>query len=229
MKLSQLALFDLDQTLIPIDSNRAWGHFVATLEISESKFYGYRAEQFYAEYLNNNLDIQQFLHFTLSFLTAYPRMQLDMWRAQFIQQIIIPVLYPAAYALIEQHRQANHLCAIVTATNSFIARPIADLFKIDHLIATELATVNGDVNAAFSGELLELPNFHKNKITRVDAWLGALGRHWEHFENSYFYSDSISDLPLLEKVTTPIATNPTPHLRTLAQTRNWQILELFHS
>lgn len=227
MKTSTLALFDLDQTLIPIDSDRAWGDFLVQLGIVDAQIYAQKNQEFYEAYKAGVLDIHLFLRFALAPLAKNSREQLNIWHQQFMQTVITPTLSKAAHALIQKHKTNNDLCAIVTATNSFITRPIAQAFGIDHLIATEPATIDNDPDANFTGGVNGLPNFKEGKVTRTESWLSSMGLGWDSFEKIYFYSDSINDLPLLEKVNTPVATNPDSSLRTIAQTRGWPVLDLF--
>lgn len=229
MKTSSLALFDLDHTLLPIDSDRSWGQFLSDIGAVDRERYQQCNDEFYGHYQAGTLNMDEFLRFALAPLAAHSRAQLDIWHKQFMQQIIKPVLSASALALVEQHRRQGDMCAIVTATNSFIARPIAQAFGIDTLIATELATVDGSPHADFNGFVEGVPSFREGKITRTEQWLSELGLNWESFEKVYFYSDSINDLPLLEKVNMPIATNPDPTLRATAQAKNWSIIDLFSS
>ncbi len=229
MKTRSLALFDLDHTLLPIDSDRSWGQFLSDIGAVDREYYQQRNDEFYGHYQAGTLNMDEFLRFALAPLAAHSRAQLDIWHEQFMQQIIKPVLYSSALTLVEQHRGQGDMCAIVTATNSFVARPIARAFGIDALIATELATVDGSPRANFNGLVEGIPSFREGKITRTEQWLNALGLNWESFEKVYFYSDSINDLPLLEKVNVPIATNPDPALRATAQAKNWSIIDLFSS
>ena len=229
MKTSSLALFDLDHTLLPIDSDRSWGQFLSDIGAVDRERYQQCNDEFYGHYQAGTLNMHEFLRFALAPLAAHSRAQLDIWHKQFMQQIIKPALSASALALVEQHRTQGDMCAIVTATNSFIARPIAQAFGIDTLIATELATVDGSPHADFTGFVEGIPSFREGKITRTEQWLSGLGLNWESFEKVYFYSDSINDLPLLEKVNMPIATNPDPTLRATAQAKNWSIIDLFSS
>lgn len=229
MKTSSLALFDLDHTLLPIDSDRSWGQFLSDIGAVDREHYQQRNDEFYGHYQAGTLNMDEFLRFALAPLAAHSRAQLDIWHEQFMQQIIKPVLYSQAFMLVEQHREQGDMCAVVTATNSFVARPIARAFGIDTLIATELATVDGSPHANFNGHVAGIPSFREGKIIRTEQWLNGLGLNWESFEKVYFYSDSINDLPLLEKVNMPIATNPDPALRATAQAKNWSIIDLFSS
>jgi len=221
-----LALFDLDHTLIPTDSDHEWGRFLVRLGAVDEETYRRRNDEFYADYKAGTLDIQAFLRFALAPLAANPRDTLDAWHARFMKEVIEPVLTPQAKALVHKHLDKGDLCAVVTATNSFVTAPIAAAFGIKHLIATEPATANGP-GSQFTGEVAGVPSFREGKITRVESWLKGLGATWDDFGASTFYSDSANDLPLLERVTDPIATNPDDRLRQHAAAAGWRIMDLF--
>lgn len=222
-----LALFDLDHTLIPTDSDHEWGRFLVRLGAVDEDNYRRRNDEFYGHYKAGTLDIHAFLEFALAPLAAHPRTQLDSWREQFMREVIDPVITPQARALVHKHLDAGDLCAIVTATNSFVTAPICAAFGIKHLIATEPATVDGLPTSAYTGAVSGTPSFREGKIARVEAWLKQQGARWEDFAASTFYSDSINDLPLLAKVTDPIATNPDERLRHHAAAAGWRIMDLF--
>lgn len=222
-----LALFDLDHTLLPTDSDREWGRFLVRLGVVDGESYLRRNEEFYGQYTAGTLDIHAFLQFALAPLAANPRDRLDTWRQQFMREVIDPVITPQARALVYKHLDAGDLCAIVTATNSFVTAPIAAAFGVKHLIATEPATADGMPASAFTGGVEGIPSFREGKTTRVQAWLKSMGANWSDFATSTFYSDSANDLPLLEKVTDPIATNPDDRLRHHAAAAGWRIMDLF--
>ncbi|MGM3273613.1 HAD family hydrolase [Ralstonia sp. 24A2] len=222
-----LALFDLDHTLIPTDSDHEWGRFLIRRGVVDEAEYQRKNDQFYADYKAGTLDIQAFLRFALAPLAAHSRDTLAQWHAEFMHEVIRPKITPQAQALVYKHLDAGDLCCVVTATNSFVTRPIAQAFGIDHLIATEPATADGSPDAAFTGDVAGTPSFREGKVTRVHDWLANMGRGWSDFEHSTFYSDSANDVPLLEEVTDPVATNPDDTLRNLAASRNWRIMDLF--
>lgn len=222
--MQQLALFDLDNTLLPIDSDVSWANFLVRLKVVNADWYSKRNDYFYGQYCAGTLDIDEFLDFQLAPLAQHPREQLLTWREQFIREVIRPNLHPNAKALVRQHQNVGALCAIVTATNSFITGPIAREFGIEHLIATEIE-VGADGN--FTGKPRGLPSFREGKVTRVNQWLALQGLTLSEFSSSLFYSDSFNDLPLLAAVTDPIAVNPDQRLRDHAITAGWQVLELF--
>jgi HAD superfamily hydrolase (TIGR01490 family) len=225
--MTQLALFDLDHTLLPFDSDYEWGQFLVRQGVVDPIDYAQKNDQFYADYKLGKLDIDAFLRFALKPLSEHPRAKLKQWHDAFMAEVIIGKLHPAAIALVKRHQDAGDLCCVVTATNSFVTRPIVNAFGISHLVATEPATVNNEASQMFTGAVHGIPSFREGKIQRVHDWLASLGQSMEQMEKSYFYSDSLNDLPLLEVVSHPIATNPDPRLRAEAEKRQWPILELF--
>jgi HAD superfamily hydrolase (TIGR01490 family) len=225
--MTQLALFDLDNTLLPFDSDYEWGQFLVRQGVVDGIDYAQKNEQFYADYKLGKLDIDAFLRFALKPLSEHPRAQLQQWHDAFMAEVIIGKLHPASIALVKRHQDAGDLCCVVTATNSFVTRPIVNAFGIAHLVATEPATINNEATQMFTGAVHGIPSFREGKIQRVRDWLASLGHTMEQMEKSYFYSDSLNDLPLLEAVSHPIATNPDPRLRAEAEKRQWPILELF--
>lgn len=226
--MTRLALFDLDHTLLPFDSDYEWGQFLVRLGVVDGEQYAQANDQFYADYKVGKLDIDAFLRFALKPLSENSRTQLSEWHRLFMAEKITGQLHPKSLALIKKHQDAGDLCCVVTATNSFVTRPIVEAFGIQHLVATEPATVNHDPRGAFTGGVSGTPSFKEGKVLRVHSWLNELGLSLQTIEKSYFYSDSINDLPLLEQVTDPIATNPDAKLTAEAQKRNWPILHLFN-
>ena len=225
--MTQIALFDLDHTLLPIDSDHEWGRFLAKIGVVDSEYYAKQNERFYADYTAGRLDIYAFLEFALKPLADHSRAQLNEWHLQFMQEVIHPQLKPSAFDLIKRHQDAGDLCCVVTATNSFVTRPIVAAFQIDHLIATETEVIGDPLTGKFSGIVSGLPNFKECKVTRLEAWLKDQQLSLSTVQSSYFYSDSINDLPLLEKTSHPVATNPDSKLREHAVKNQWPILELF--
>lgn len=220
---SGLALFDLDQTLLPIDSDFEWGRFLVGIGAVDGAEYDRRNRQFFDQYHAGTLDIGEFLAFQLAPLAAWPAERLDHWRARFLEEVIRPKILAPARTLVERHRADGDLCAIVTATNEFVTRPIAAEFGVEHLIATEVEFIGG----RYTGRPRGTPSFRQGKVERTSEWLASLGHGWDGFARTYFYSDSLNDLPLLERVSHPIATNPDPQLAALAQKRGWRTLQLF--
>ena len=225
--MTQLALFDLDNTLLPCDSDYEWGQFLARVGVVDSQYYAEQNERFYQDYKEGKLDIHAFLRFALKPLSEHSRAQLKEWHDAFMNEVIHGQLRRQALDLVKRHQDAGDLCCVVTATNSFVTRPIVERFGIEHLIATEPATTGDNPLANFTGEVKGIPNFREGKIKKVHDWLASQSLTLDQLPRSYFYSDSMNDLPLLEKVSNPVATNPDKRLRSEAAKRNWPILELF--
>jgi len=219
----ELALFDLDYTLLPIDSDYEWARFLIRLGVVDAEEYDRRNDVFFEQYQMGTLDIAEFLNFQLAPLAAHPVETLDAWRERFLEEVIRPRIDARARALVDRHRARGDLCAIVTATNEFVTRPIAAEFGIEHLIATRVERIDG----RYTGRPQGTPSFREGKVQRTAEWLAELGCSWDAFERSHFYSDSINDLPLLERVTDPVATNPDARLAALAHQRGWRTLRLF--
>jgi HAD superfamily hydrolase (TIGR01490 family) len=213
-------LFDLDNTLLGGDSDYEWAQFLIEQGVLERKRYERRNQVFFEQYKAGGLDIYAFLDFQLAPLAQYPRAQLDAWHARFMAQKILPIISPASRRLVTRNLQEGHLCAIVTATNSFVTAPIAREFGVTHLVATEPEESEG----RFTGKVSGTPSFREGKVVRVEQWLAALGRRWDDFSESRFYSDSHNDLPLLERVTHPIAFHPDPTLEQTARSRGWDVI-----
>ncbi len=216
-----LALFDLDNTLLRGDSDYAWGEFLTEKGIVDAQTHQRENDRFYQQYLNGKLDIYEFLDFQLRPLAQHPRAQLDQWRNEYLQRYVQPMITPQAQALVSKHRERGDTPVIITATNSFVTRPIADLFGVKHLIATEPEIINGE----FTGKVEGLPSFQEGKVTRLKQWLNHPGRELS-LTGSWFYSDSHNDLPLLEIVDNPVAVNPDAELRSIAKQRNWPVYTL---
>jgi HAD superfamily hydrolase (TIGR01490 family) len=223
----QLALFDLDHTLIPMDSDHAWGEFMVKIGAVDATRHRAQNDQFYRDYQAGCLDNDAYLDFQLAPLAKYSRAQLAEWHRQYMEENILPSIRPQALALVKKHQDQGALCALVTATNEFVTAPIAKLFGFEHLIATQLATVEAGEHTAFTGKARGIPNFREGKVVRTEAWLAQRQLTFASFEASYFYSDSANDIPLLEKVSHPVATNPDAKLKALSQANGWPILELF--
>lgn len=219
-----LTLFDLDNTLLSFDSDYEWGSFLARLGVHDATYFAQRNSEFYEDYKAGTLDIYAYVSFLMSALKNHRREEINQWHAQYMREIICPQIRKEATALVKKHQEAGDLCAVVTATNSFVTRPIADCFGLEHLIATEPEqTEHGE----FTGKIIGIPSFREGKITRVEQWLEQQGLQWDSFGRSVFYSDSFNDLPLLQKVTHPVATNPDERLFAYAQQHHWPILQLF--
>jgi HAD superfamily hydrolase (TIGR01490 family) len=218
-----LALFDLDHTLLPIDSDYAWGQFTQTLGWVDPVAFARQNDAFYADYQAGTLDIHQYVRFATQAFRAQSASQAQAAHAQFMREVIEPAIRPEALALLQKHRDAGDLIVIITATNEFVTRPIAQRLGVQELIAVELAR---DEQGHFSGEILGIPSMREGKVQRLQQWLHARGLDWNGV-NTTFYSDSRNDLPLLERVNHPVATNPDATLRAMAAERGWPILDLF--
>ena len=218
----RLVLFDLDNTLIAGDSDYEWGQFLIDHGVLERETYEAQNRAYYEQYVAGTLDIHEYLGFALRPLAEHQGSDLDRWHAEFMRLRILPMITPAARALVRRHLDAGDLCAIVTATNSFVTAPIAREFGVPHLVATEPETRGG----RFTGRVAGTPCFREGKVTRVDEWLASQRRRLGDFPESVFYSDSHNDLPLLERVTRPIAVDPDAALAAEAHRRRWATMSL---
>jgi HAD superfamily hydrolase (TIGR01490 family) len=217
----RLALFDLDGTLLPIDSDHAFGEYLVQLGWADGDAFRRANDAFYAQYQAERLDVAAYIRFATSAWRERSDAELAAASASFTRDIIAPQVREVARKLVQQHAAAGERVAIVTATNEFITRPIATLFGVDQLIATELQR---DADGRVTGAILGAPAYRDGKVTRVRQWLE---QHCADFERITFYSDSTNDLPLLECVSHPVATNPAPALERIAGERGWPILRLF--
>lgn len=215
-----LVIFDLDNTLIANDSDFLWGQFLVNQGIVNKELYAKTNAKFYDDYKQGNLDMEEFLNFSLKPLAEHSTEQLYQWRGQFIAEIIQPLLLPAAYQLVDDHQQRGDTLLIITATNRFITEPIAKLYGIDQLLATDPEFNDGQ----YTGKFVGIPCFQQGKVQRLDQWL-ALNPH-ESLKDSWFYSDSHNDLPLLQQVTHPVAVDPDETLKQYALEHDWKIISL---
>lgn len=220
----RLTLFDLDGTLLQGDSDHAFGEWVITQGWAQRQAYQARNDAFYADYLAGRLDIHAYIDFATKAWRDRPLKELTDAQSGFMRQVIEPQLHPAALGLVQGHLSAGDCVALVTATNDFITRPIAQRFGIQVLLATELAR---DLTGRVLGTIAGTPCFREGKIDRVEQWLADRGQRLSDFERCTFYSDSTNDLPLLERVSHPVATNPSPALERIASERAWPVLKLF--
>ena len=219
-----LALFDLDHTLLPLDSDYQWADFLArTGRAGDPAEAQRRNEELMDLYNAGRLTAEASAEFMLGLIANRPREVLMEWQNAFMEEVIIPAILPQAQQLVDQHLAQGDLCAIVTATNEFVTAPIAKHLGFEHLMATIPESQDG----MYTGRIYGVPSFQEGKITRVDQWLHELGLRRDQFEKIWFYSDSPNDLPLMEVVSHPVATNPSDRLRQIAQERNWQIIDLF--
>jgi HAD superfamily hydrolase (TIGR01490 family) len=218
-----LVLFDLDHTLLPIDSDYSWGEFSQKIGWTDPVTFKARNDQFFADYQAGVLDIHNYVRFATEAVRLKGEAAAQQAHAQFMQEVILPQVQPAALELVKQHQAAGDQVMIVTATNEFVTRPIAAAFGVTDLIAVSLGR---DASGWITGEIDGTPSFKEGKVQRVAQWLEARQLTWQDVQIT-FYSDSVNDLPLLEKAQTPVATNPDARLRQLATDRGWRILQLF--
>ena len=217
-----LVLVDLDNTLLAGDSDYEWGQFLIAKGAVDGAHYEAKNKAFYDDYKAGRLDIYAFLAFALRPLATHPRAQLDTWHAEYMETRIRPMITQAARDLVRQHLDEADLVAVITATNSFVTAPIVREFGIPHLIATDPEAIDGH----FTGEVAGTPCFREGKITRLEQFLEHHGTRLDCLTSSRFYSDSLNDLPLLEKVRHPVAVDPDPTLRAHAQAHGWPVISL---
>lgn len=217
-----LALFDLDNTLLSGDSDFEWSQFLIEQGVLDRELFEAKNLAFYEQYKAGTLDIHEFLDFQLKPLSRHARKMLDAWHENFMRSKVLPMITDKARALVRRHQEAGDTCVVITATNSFVTAPIVREFGIEHLIATEPEQKNGE----FTGAVAGVPSFREGKITRMEQWLAERGRDWDSFRQSCFYSDSLNDLPLLCKVKRPVAVDPDATLRAHAERHGWEILSL---
>ena len=223
----KLALFDLDHTLLPIDSDYSWGVFTTTIGWTDPIDFNRRNDEFFAHYKAGTLNIHDYVRFATEALRRQGAAKAQAAHAEFMRRVVQPAITPQALALVRQHQQAGDEVVIVTATNEFVTGPIARAFGVTELIAVELERDNSDAGEGWiTGEIKGVPSARGGKVTRVEQWLSARALSWPDVEST-FYTDSINDLSLLEKVNHPVATNPDVRLSALAMERGWRILELF--
>ena len=219
----KLALFDLDHTLLPIDSDYAWGEFTLEIGWCDPGHFKTRNDEFYAHYQAGTLDVHAYVRFATEAIRLRGEQQALAAREQFLQRVIAPAIQPQALDLVARHRDAGDQVVIVTATNEFVTRPIAERFGVQELIAVNLQR---DASGWITGEIEGVPSMRAGKVTRMAQWLAQRGLDWADVDAT-FYSDSMNDLPLLEQVRHPVATNPDSRLRQVAAERGWRILDLF--
>ena len=219
-----LCLFDLDDTLLPLDSDHAWGEFVTRLGWVDAAEFGRRNDAFYAQYQAGELDIHAYIAFATGPLRAHSSNELNAAHRRFMHEVITPNLRPAALALVREHQSRGDLVALVTATNDFITAPIAQALGIADLLAVRLERGPG---STITGRIQGTPSYREGKVTRVLEWLAQRQYGWADFERVSVYSDSVNDLALLERATDAVATNPSKALEAIALQRGWRILKLF--
>jgi HAD superfamily hydrolase (TIGR01490 family) len=221
---NNIALFDLDHTLLPIDSDYEWGQFLCRVGAVDAEAFARRNAAFFSQYQAGTLDPVEYLEFALGTLAQFPRKQLDALHAQFMDEVIKPALLPAALDLIQHHQNQNDLIVIVTATNRYVTAPIAKALGVDHLIA---AIPEEDADGNITGKLMGVPTNGKGKVIHLTNWLAERGQSLNDFGSSHFYSDSQNDIPLLSIVTHPVATNPNALLSAHATANGWPTIKLF--
>jgi HAD superfamily hydrolase (TIGR01490 family) len=214
-----IALFDLDNTLIAGDSDYLWGCFLVEQGIVDGALYERKNRRFYDQYKVGELDIHEFLDFQLRPLAEHSMDTLQQWHSQYLQEKIAPVLLPKAQALVDRHRQQGDTLVVITATNRFITAPIVELYGIPHLLATEPEIVNG----AYTGSVTGTPCFQAGKVEQLSGWLEE---NLQSLDDSWFYSDSHNDLPLLNKVSHPVAVDPDEILAQHAKDHDWPTISL---
>ncbi len=219
-----LCLFDLDHTLLPLDSDHEFGECLLRKGLADAQTYRARNDGFYQQYCNGTLVLAEYIAFTTSIWRELDAAGQAALQSDYMNEVILPAMKPAALELVAEHRARGDLIAIVTATNEFVTRPIAEAFGVKDLIAVQLAR---DANGRVTGEIDGVPSFREGKIIRVEQWLASQGRRLEDFQRVSFYSDSPNDLPLLERVNDPVATNPSPALEAVAVDKGWRLLRLF--
>jgi len=217
-----LALFDLDNTLLAGDSDYNWSLFLIGEGLLDAKTHHERNEQFYQDYKNGNLDIYKFLEFQLKPLSQHPREFLDALHNKYMAQVIRPMMTEKAQALVDKHRAQGDLMLVITATNSFVTKPIATAYGIDNLIGTDPEEVDGQ----FTGGVAGVPSFQQGKVTRLNQWLAERGQQLSDFTTSYFYSDSHNDLPLMKLVSHPVAVDADSTLAEYAAQQGWPSISL---
>ncbi|MFC7459992.1 HAD family hydrolase [Hydrogenophaga defluvii] len=221
----RLALFDLDHTLIPLDSDHAWGQFTVAQGWRDAEAFGRTNDAFYAQYKAGTLDIAEYIRFATEVIRELGPERAAAAHADFMREMVLPHIQPQALQLVRHHQAAGDTVVIVTATNEFVTRPIADAFGVAELIAIRLVR---DAAGNPTGEIVGTPSFREGKVVRVAEWLAQRGLGWADVSHSTFYSDSINDLAMLEHVHAPVAANPDERLLAIAQARGWRILNLFH-
>lgn len=223
--MSRLAIFDLDHTLLPLDSDYEWGQFMCRVGVVDADAFAQRNAIFFQQYQDGTLNPIEYLEFAFGTLAGFSKAQRDALHQQFMHEVIEPAITPAASALVRKHQDDGDLTMIITATNRFVTAPIAQKFGVTNLIAAE-PELHGD--GEFTGKPTGTPPFGPGKVTNLHAWLAARDMRLTDFGASYFYSDSQNDIPLLSIVTHPVATNPNERLATHARAHGWPVLHLFN-
>lgn len=221
----RLALFDLDHTLLPLDSDFEWGEFCIRIGWADREAFGRRNQAFYDQYIAGTLDVHEYVRFATEAARLRGAAESAQAHSRFMCEVIQPAIRQEALDLLRSHSDAGDEVVIITATNEFVTRPIAQALGVEHLLAVELER---DAGGWITGAIRGVPSMREGKVQRMEQWLAGRGWTWSDVQST-FYSDSMNDVPLLEKVDLPVATNPDPRLRALAQQRGWRILDLFPS
>ena len=220
----KLALFDLDHTLLPLDSDHAWGEFTISLGWHDGAAFRAMNDRFYDQYKMGTLNLAQYIAFTTEGIRRVGKDAALAAHQRFMAEVIAPAITTQTLALLQKHRDAGDTLVLITATNEFVTRPIAQALGFEHLLAVELQK---GADGWYNGQIQGVPSFREGKVTRMQNWLAERSSSLQSAASSIFYSDSINDLPLLEQVQTPVATNPDPQLLSIARERDWQVLQLF--
>lgn len=218
----QLALFDLDNTLLAGDSDFQWGQFLMEEGVLDREKHEAQNIQFYEDYKNGVLDIYAFLNFQLKPLSQHPRIRLNEWHQRYMERKVYPMMTDKARALVNKHKANGDLMVVITATNSFVTTPIAHAYGIEHLIGTVPEEIGGE----FTGGIVGTPSFQEGKVLRLQEWLAERGKSLQDFDATWFYSDSQNDLPLLKMVDHPVAVDPDPVLEDYARQQGWPVISL---
>lgn len=222
--MPNLAIFDLDHTLIPIDSDYEWGQFLTRIGAVDAQEFSRRNDEFFAQYQAGTLDAVEYLEFALGTLAQFSQEQLSQWHQQFMDEVVLPNMSPAAFDLLKKHQEQGDELVIITATNRFVTAPIAKALGVQHLLAAEPQL---DGAGKITGQLLGVPSSGAGKVIHLNEWLAKQGKSLNDFAISYFYSDSQNDIPLMSLVTHPVATNPNQLLQNHALVCGWPTLHLF--
>ena len=214
-----LAIFDLDHTLLNGDSDYLWGEYMVETGIVNAQEYRARNEEFYRDYQRGTLDNDRYLEFALEPLTHYTIEKLHAWREDYVEKWIKPIIAPGTRQLLDSHRSRSHELLIISATNLFITEPIAELLGVPTILSTEPEIVDD----RYTGRYLGTPTYQEGKVVVLNQWLENTSHD---LEGSYFYSDSINDLALLEQVENPVAAHPDDELKAIALERGWKIIDL---
>jgi len=220
----RLALFDLDHTLLPIDTDRHWIDFLARNGwAGDPKIVQAKNHELMEKYSAGTLKIEESAEFMLSFLTLHTPFDLARFHEQYMHDVVRPSIRDEAVSLVSKHLEQGDLCCLVSATNEFVITPVARAFGIPNVIGTVPEYKNG----RYTGKVTGTPSYQGGKVTRVNEWLARMDLTLADFTETWFYSDSQNDVPLLEVVSHPVATNPVPPLRELATEKGWPVLDLF--